>query len=260
MPTPAFADLLTLIDDRSAALRAAASDAGQDAAVPGCPDWSVGDLVAHLGAVQLFWAAVVTAGSPDAPPGEDKLGDRTPGADLIGWSAASTDALLGALREAGQDRPCWAWWEGSGAPLTSGAIARHQVQEAAVHAFDAQEAAGRAEPLPPVVAADGIGEFVTVAMASLGPWPHRPAAVELAAADGTAWRISLTGAGAIATDAGEPAAASQRDAGQPEPDARLRGTASDLVLALYGRHTERGVAVEGDRALADALLTWPENE
>jgi hypothetical protein len=111
--------------------------------------------------------------------------------------------------------------------------------------------------LPAVVAADGIGEFLTVGMASMGPWPHRPGAVGLAAADGTAWRVSLTEAGARATEAGDLAAG---QAGAGQPDAWLRGTASDLVLTLYGRHTERGVAAEGDRELAEALLTWPEND
>ena len=256
MPTPAFADLLTLIEDRSAALRGAASDAGPDARVPGCPDWSVRDLVTHLGGVQLFWAAAVTAGQADGPPGEEQVGDREPGADLMGWSAAATGRLTAALREAGPDRPCWTWWPESGAPMTSGAIARHQVQEAGVHAFDAQEAAGRAEPLPAVVAADGIGEFLTVGLASMGPWPHRPGAVGLAAADGTAWQVSLTPDGARATEAGEPGAGTAA----AEPDAWLRGTASDLVLALYGRHTDRGVAAEGDRELAEAMLGWPEND
>jgi len=47
----------------------------------------------------------------------------------------------------------------SSAPSTSGAVAWHQVQEAAVHARDAQEAAGHAGPLPAVVAADGVQEF-----------------------------------------------------------------------------------------------------
>ena len=60
MQTLSFDDMLALIDDRSAALREAAAQAGLAAQVPGCPDWTVSDLVAHLGEVQLFWAAVVT--------------------------------------------------------------------------------------------------------------------------------------------------------------------------------------------------------
>jgi len=250
MTNPTFAEMLTLIEDRSAALRAAADQAGLTARVPGCPDWSVRDLVTHLGEVQNFWAAA--AASPaDGPPSEDQV-DREPGDDLMGWSARATATLVAALRAAGPDRPCWTWWEESGAPMTAGAVARHQVQEAGVHAFDAQQAAGRSEPLPGDVAADGIGEFLTVGMASLGPWPHRPGAVALAADDGPAWVVSLSGDGARAVAADE--------AGGAGPDARLRGSASDLVLALYGRQVAGKLTVDGDQELASQLLHWADNQ
>ena len=259
MTNPTFAGMLTLIEDRSAALRTAAVQAGLTAQVPGCPDWSVQDLVTHLAEVQRFWAAAVAAGPADGPPGEDQV-DRVPGADLMAWSADSTAALLGALREAGPDRPCWTWWAESGAPpptspapSNSGAVARHQVQEAGVHAFDAQEAGGRAEPLPAEVAADGLGEFLTVGMASMGPWPHRPGTVTLAAAGGPAWLVELSGEGARAVPEGTAG-------GGGAADARVRGSASDLVLALYGRHLAGDLAVDGDQELADQLLHWPENE
>lgn len=255
MTNPTFAEMLTLIEDRSAALRAAAGQAGLTARVPGCPDWSVQDLVTHLAEVQRFWAAAVAAGPADGPPGEDQV-DREPGADLMAWSADSTAALVAALREAGPDRPCWTWWAESGAPPTSpapsnaGAVARHQVQEAGVHAFDAQEASGRAEPLPAEVAADGLGEFLTVGMATMGPWPHQPGTVTLAADDGPAWLVQLSGEGARAVPEGQAGAA----------DARVRGSASDLVLALYGRHLAGDLTVDGDQELAGQLLHWTENE
>jgi uncharacterized protein (TIGR03083 family) len=253
MPTPTFADLLKLIEDRSAALRAAAGQAGPDARVPGCPDWSVRDLVAHLGEVQRFWAAVVTAGPAAGPPGEDQVPDRKPGDDLIGWSAAATDELVRALAEAGPGRSCWTWWPESGAPTDSGAVARHQVQEAAVHAFDAQEAAGRPEPLPADVAADGVGEFLTVGMATMGAWPHEAGRVALAADGGPTWLVDLGTAGARATEeiTGTGAAAAA---------ARVRGSASDIVLTLYGRQQRDGLDIEGDRELATRLLRWTDNE
>jgi uncharacterized protein (TIGR03083 family) len=253
MPTPTFTDMLKLIEDRSAALRAAADQAGADARVPGCPDWSVRDLIAHLGEVQRFWAAAVAAGPAAAPPAEDQVHDLEPGDDLIGWSAASTDELVRALTEAGPGRPCWTWWPESGAPTNSGAVARHQVQEAAVHAFDAQEAAGLAEPLPAGVAADGVGEFLTVGMATMGSWPHEAGRVGLAADGGPAWLVDL----------GPSGARSQEEVpgtGQAEPGARVRGSASDLVLALYGRQLRGSLDIKGDQELATRLLRWTDNE
>lgn len=67
-PALRFPDWLELVEDRSAALRKAAGTADGQARVPGCPDWTVRDLVAHLGQVQRFWAAAVAAGRPPGRP------------------------------------------------------------------------------------------------------------------------------------------------------------------------------------------------
>ncbi|MFF2515956.1 maleylpyruvate isomerase N-terminal domain-containing protein [Streptomyces sp. NPDC058086] len=58
--TPAFEDLLTLIEDRSAALRSSvAGSPDLDVRVPSCPDWSLRELVERLTQVHRFWAAAV---------------------------------------------------------------------------------------------------------------------------------------------------------------------------------------------------------
>lgn len=244
--TPPFSELLALIESRSAALRdAVAATPDHTARVPGCPDWSLTDLVAHLGAVHRFWAATVADADDSRPPSAERIGDREPHGDLLEWSAASTALLLAALRDAGPESPSWAWWAGSGAPLTVAAVARHQVQEAAVHAFDAQETAGRAEPLPAVVAVDGVGEFLSVGLASQGAWPHRPARVGFQAVEGPSWTLDLSSAGA-----GKGPAASG------DPVTRVQATASDLVLALYGRIPLTEVRIDGDRSVAEQLITW----
>ncbi len=242
--------MLSLIEDRAAALRGAATAAGLDARVPGCPDWSVQDLVAHLGEVHLFWSAVVAAGPAANPPGDDVVGDTSPRGDLLTWSADATKALVRALREAGPDCRCWTWWESSGAPATVEAVARHQVQEAGVHAFDAQQAAGTAEPLPAAVAADGIGEYLTVELPTNGPWPHEPASLVLAAGDGGSWLIGLGPAGAQASALAELAA------GSATPDAVVSGSPSDLVLALYRRARPDSLHVIGDSDVVARLLAW----
>jgi uncharacterized protein (TIGR03083 family) len=246
-----FEHMLSLIEDRAAALRAATTAAGLDARVPGCPDWSVQDLVAHLGEVHRFWSAAVAAGPAAAPPGDDVVGDTAPRGDLLTWSADATKALVRALREAGPDRGCWTWWESSGAPATAGAVARHQVQEAGVHAFDAQQAAGTAEPLPAAVAADGIGEYLTVELPTNGPWPDDPASLVLAAGDGGTWLISLGPAGSQVSALAEP------DAGSATPDAIVTGSPSDLVLAFYRRVRPDSLRVRGDAELVARLLAWP---
>jgi uncharacterized protein (TIGR03083 family) len=237
-----FDHMLELVDNRSAAARSALAGA-LDERVPGCPDWTGRDLLAHLGEVQRFWAQVIVAGKPEAAPEDGDVAEREPTGDLLDWSERSTGALLDALRDAGPDRPAWSWW----GPTTAGRIARHQVQEAGVHAWDADDTIGRAGPLQPAeLAADGVDEFLSVEVPSNGKWPHPPATVGLTATDGpdAGWRVELTG----------PGGAVER--GPAAGNAVLGGTASDLVLALYGRRPMDGLAVTGDPEVARQFLGW----
>jgi uncharacterized protein (TIGR03083 family) len=231
--------MLALIDGRSAALRSALAGALGER-VPGCPDWTGRDLVAHLGEVQRFWGAVVVAGTPAGPPKDADVPERAPAGDLLDWSERSTAVLLDALRAAGPDRPVWSWW----GPTDAGRVARHQVQEAGVHAWDAEDTIGRADPLVPAdLAADGVEEFLGVEVPTNGGWPHRPATVGLTAGAGE-WRVVLTeGGGRV-----EP--------GPAAGDAVLGGSASDLVLALYGRRPASSLAVTGDLEVARRFLGW----
>jgi uncharacterized protein (TIGR03083 family) len=250
MQTLSFDDMLALIDDRSAALREAAAQAGLAAQVPGCPDWTVSDLVAHLGEVQLFWAAVVTVGPADAPPAEEVVGDTEPHGDLHTWSADATGRLVRALQEAGPDRICWTWWEEVGsAPNTSAAIARHQVQEVAVHAFDAQQAGGQGLPLPPAVAADGVNEYITVELPTNGPWPYEPATVILETGPGGNWLLDL-GTNGLHVLEGDQHGGSKRTA-------TVTADPSDMVLAFYRRETAHDLQISGDAELVPQLINWP---
>ena len=99
--------------------------------------------------------------------------------------------------------------------------------------------------MPAAVAVDGIAEFVVVSLGSSGSWPHRPARVTFAAAEGPSWTVDLTPAGA---EAG-PAASG-------EPVATVRGSAGDLMLALYGRIPFDDLTIDGDATVIDQLHSW----
>jgi uncharacterized protein (TIGR03083 family) len=247
---PSFPELLSLVDDRSAALREALAAAPDlEARVPGCPEWSLRDLVAHLGHVQCFWAAVVKAGGGDGPPPRETMGFTAPGDDLGAWLAAQTGLLLAALGEAGPDSPSWTWWGASDGPQTAGAVARHQVEEAAVHAYDAQETIGKPEPIPAAVAVDGVAEFLQVTYGVAGAWPHRPARIVFAANEGPTWVLDLTPEGAKL----DPAASG-------EPVATVHGSASDILLALFGRIPLDRLRIDGDATVVDELKSWGNTE
>lgn len=244
--TPAFEDLLTLVADRSAALRSSvAASPDLDVRVPSCPDWSLRDLVEHLTAVHRFWTAAVTAGPSEKPP-TVVAADDTPSADPLARSAAATEELIAALRAAGPTAGCWTWWGDSDVPMTSGAVARHQVQEAAVHAFDAQLSTGTPQPIPAIAALDGIAEFIGVSHGTAGPWPHKPVRIGLHTAEGQSWLIDLRASGSHIID------------GHHESIASLHGSASNLLLTLHRRLPMDSLRIEGDRATLQSLLSWPD--
>lgn len=248
----AFDGWLGVIEERSAALRSALRAVPEDTGVPACPDWTVADLVAHVGATQRFWAAVVAASPERRPLADCEVPGRAPAGALLEWSARGTAALVGALRAAGPAAPCWTWWAESGARATAGAVARQQVREAAVHVRDAQEAAGAPEPVPPAVALDALDEMLHVTFGAMDGWPDSPARVALVADEGRAWTLILdaTGASAVRGPAG---------GGRPDADATVSASASDLLLALHRRLPwEDGgpLRVAGEAALVRQLAVW----
>jgi uncharacterized protein (TIGR03083 family) len=216
-------EVLGFIEAESAAAAATISAATLGARVPSCPDWSLTELIWHLGRVQRFWATTVRAGERDPEFPAEKTGPDN-AEDLAAWFRASTRELLDALQAVPWDTPAWTWWKED---RTVGAIARHQVQEAAVHRWDAQLALGNPQPLPEKLAGDGVDEFLWIARQMRGPEP-------------IAFR---------ATDSGATYAA-----GSGEPVVTVSAPASDLVLLLYGRVSTDDVVIEGDAAALAPFL------
>jgi uncharacterized protein (TIGR03083 family) len=249
-----FADLLRLMDERSTAFQAAVASASSlDVRVPTCPEWTLFDLVQHLVDGRHKWAAIVAAGPADAPPAVSAPVAPREREALLAWFAASVRELLDALREAGPDRGCWTWWGTSQSPQTSGAVARHQLQQLAVHTYDAQVAVGAPQPLPGDVALDGVDEFLTTCCATAAPWPHKPAVVDYHATEGHSWRLRLSADGARTARLPLGAAAGE---GPEAADVAAWGTANELVMFLYGRIPMESLRIEGDRGIFDQLFAW----
>ena len=202
---------------------------GLDANVPSTPEWTLRDLAHHLGEVQRSWGENVRAGDRAAPWG----GEVAMPADeaLVAWLHEGTASLCDALESVGPGAPCWTWW---GEPATAGAVARHQVQEVAVHSWDAEAVMATPGALREDVADDGVAEFLEIVLGSSAG--ALPGAVTLRATDtGGTWRVAGAGPG--------------------RRQAEVSGTASDLVLMLYRRIPVADRAVEGDPLLVAALLS-----
>jgi uncharacterized protein (TIGR03083 family) len=200
--------------------------------VPSCPDWTLGDLVMHLGSVQSFWAANLLARNSAAPlRSGSQRADPTDDA-LLQWFRDCTKSLRNALREVGNDSPCWTWW---GDPLTSGAVGRHQVQEAAVHCWDAQLTTGDPKPVAAEIALDGVSEFLEVHGDELEVAPGE--SVLLTATDsGGRWRVG----------------------GDAPFAAEVSATTSELVLLLHGRIALSAVRVDGATSSLQRFLDSPD--
>ncbi|MFE7874102.1 maleylpyruvate isomerase family mycothiol-dependent enzyme [Micromonospora humida] len=251
-----FSDHLRLIDERSTAFRAAVDAAPSlDMQVPTHPGRTLFDLVQHVGISRRKSAAIVAVGPADAPPEKSAWDDGT-GAPrerdaLLVWWTESVELLTSALREAGPDRRCWTWWDDSPSPQTSGAWARRQVPEIAVHTYDVQLTLGAPQPLPEEVALDGFDDCQFTLCATTVAWPHAAAVVDYHATEGRSWCLRLSHAGADVARL-TPGAAE----GIGTPDASAEGTASDLVMFFYGRIPLESLKFEGDRRVFDQLAAW----
>ncbi|GGX20316.1 hypothetical protein GCM10010297_47090 [Streptomyces malachitofuscus] len=139
------------------------SGADLSAPVPTTPDWSLEELVRHVGG-SLRWAALmVRTGAEDEIPeervpgydGPEERGDR--GA-LDAWLAESGELIVGDLRTAGPDAKVWSWAD----ICNAGFWARRMTHELIVHRADAALAAGLPFAVAPDAAADAIDEWLEI--------------------------------------------------------------------------------------------------
>jgi uncharacterized protein (TIGR03083 family) len=139
------------------------SGADLAAEVPTCPDWTLEDLVRHVGGA-LRWAAQLVArrATGDLPdeevPGFDGPGARGDAAALDAWLGESGRLLTEALSGTAPGTPVWSWFE----VRTAGFWARRMSNELAVHRADAAFAAGQPYEVAPEVAADTIEEWLEI--------------------------------------------------------------------------------------------------
>lgn len=136
------------------AIEAVASAGGPDLArpVPTCPDWTVADLLAHLGQVE-DWVRRMLRTREYA---EERQPDPQRGVtDFIDGVAG----YLTAMRAITPDEPCWAFRP---EPHRAGFWIRRQAHEHAVHRVDLESAFGTAPDFDTAFAADGVDEILTL--------------------------------------------------------------------------------------------------
>jgi uncharacterized protein (TIGR03083 family) len=213
-------------------------------AVPSCPGWTLADLTRHVGALQRWFSTLLTGLVQEPPRSRDvELGLPDDARDQPGWVAAGVPAVQAVLRDVDPEAPMWAW----GADRHARFWARRMLFETLVHRVDAEHAVGLASAVDPVLAADGVDEFLvnlpyaglfapgvtklrgdgeTLAFRCAGP-DGRP---------GEEWRMRLDPDGFRLLD---------QETEAPGPaTASVRGPAADLLLLLYGRRSYEDPAFE----------------
>jgi uncharacterized protein (TIGR03083 family) len=219
------------------AMHAAVAAGPISASVPTCPAWTVGDLVAHVGAFCGFWAHVLCEGT-----GRDKApyADPPPPEELAGWFVEVGKRLVSELRATPPETPVWTWYD---ADKTAGFVGRRCACELAIHRYDAQAARSTCEPVDPPLAVDGLGElFDALVTARKRSGRARRETMHLHGTDDgvtAEWLVTL-----------------HPDRVEAEPthakgDLALRGAVSDLLLLLYQRPTIGPVQRLGDESVLD---------
>jgi uncharacterized protein (TIGR03083 family) len=231
-------ELLLTLDRDSAAFVDACEVAGFTTAVPSCTGWSVADLLWHLTEVHDFWRTIV-AESRSSPEGYEEP-PRPADEGLAKMYRRGRIALLQTLGEADPTLPVWTWSNDK----TNGFVIRRMTQETSVHLWDATEAAGLVNPIEPALASDGIDEFLT----------HFTDDVAVGAVDV---------GGSVHVHCGDvPGEWTVRESDEgftmvrehSKGDCAIRGTASDILLALWRRVPLSACDVVGDAEVAARFI------
>lgn len=231
-------------------LKAAAVRSGLDATVPTCPEWSVRDLLRHVGGVHRWARVAVAERRAQRPDREEarRIRGSWPADDdgLLAWYEDGLEALLRTLESAEPDLACWTFL-----PAPSGLAfwCRRQAHETAIHWVDAELAAGSA-PLDQVewaadFAVDGIDEVLAIV---------RTRFVELRAEPSWSLGIRCTDVDAgwrVRIGADPPYVDEVPDVA----DCIVSGPASAVYLMLWNRLRPEDLEIRGD---ASVLQKWRE--
>ncbi len=226
--------------------------------VPTCPQWTVRDLVGHLGGVHR-WATTIVEGAHqhDLPAAEKAVLFEVPPdagsmASLMEWFKSGADRLVEVLRVAPEDLLAFVFLKN--APPARHFWARRQAHETAIHRIDALSV--RLGRMPSTAEADIDGAFAVDGIDELirGFVPRRsgllrtdePFQVTIAPTDvDVSWTVLVSDQPAVVTTAADGAARGSQ--------ARLTGTAAALYLGLWNRGDD--IAETGT---VDALGHWRE--
>jgi len=255
LPHDRFCDELVI---QTGLLREVVAGADLSATVPTAPDWTLADLLGHVGGNLRAVEQAVRTGIPVTEPEREVPGHAGPGGEhpaaLDAWLASAAEAAAATLRSAGPDAQAQLWdirWP-------TAAWARRAAHDLVVHRADAAGTVGAAYRVDGGLAVDAVDEFLDllsgIAAAGSGEGagggdPGPGGTVHLHATDAgpdlpAEWLVELA-----------PPAFRWRHAHQKATVA-VRAPLADLLRVVTRRLSPdaEGVEVLGDRSVLDAWL------
>jgi len=212
------------------------------AEVTTCPSWTVADVVRHTGDTHRWAISNLQSGVEGVVAASASPTSEIADSDLVAWFSDGVAELVALLAQVGPQLNCWTF----GAPRSSLFWARRMCHETAIHRVDAQMATGTVHPIDAPQAADGIDEILTV-MLRLAFRAQRPAPSpslhlhRIDEGEGCAeWMVTISDDGAV-----------EIEHVHGKGEVAVRGTASDLLLFLWGRLADGEGSLEsfGDPAV-----------
>jgi uncharacterized protein (TIGR03083 family) len=242
--------LLAEVTGSAGTLAGIAASTDLTTTVPTCPDWTLRQLITHVGRAHRWAATIVATRAAEPIPFREVPDGRLPDdpAERPAWIRDGAARLAETVRAGGGTM-----WTPLG-PGPASYWARRMAHETAVHRADGEIAVGARPEIDPVVAADGIAEWLGfLPAARAGEHPERPSPVP----EGKIVHFHATDEGADGEwlIRGVPGGVTV-ETGHGKGDLALRGPASAILLVLLRRLPPDDPAVEviGDRALLDAWL------
>lgn len=218
---------------------ASLAEHAMDRPIPGCPRWNGADLVFHVGWVHRMFDDVLTRSVTETS--DLQRAERPDDAMLLTWYREGLSQLVSTMDKTPRSRPAWSFL----GPRTAEWVVRRMAHETAVHAADMAAASGGSANIDLELASDGIDEFLSnYFIRARDDAPELGGSVHLHCTDVDGeWMVTPLADGTMSITWGHG-----------KGDCALRGTANDLLMAVWRRQPISSLEVFGDEALAVRFL------
>ena len=211
-----------------------------------CPDWTLSELALHVGRAHR-WAQHIIETRAQKPIDMSAVDMGLPATTTRygAWLCSGATAFSAAVQFAGIRTPVWSWSDDQ----SVGFWLRKITHDTIIHRIDAELTVGLRPSLSPQMASDGVAKSLLAAITTLSTVGHPDPIFEgLPGSNSPCSSRPPTPPMKLPLRTSMPEGV-RWTSGRGEADAIVRGSAFDLLLALYRRAPIHVVDVMGDESL-----------